>query len=805
MKTKKNASRLLAWLLTLALLLSCIPVSAEEEHVGEATPGEAIASEPESAGHDEDISEADVAEEDESAISGPSEESVDQESDEQASASTECDHEWVNNGVDGWCEKCRTPCPHASWGTNGVYGHCEDCFMPCQHPSVTKWTERYDEEYVPLGEEGHIYRYEIRVSYTCRICGSWYFEGDPVPVEIQEEHTWQRNIIEIFASDATQHTIQYQDECSKCGFLRPADASQALTVTEEHRWQSIKGNKERQCEDCGYVCQHPLTHIEDDLGGWSFFHANDAYEPCNELFHWYSYDRSGKEICDVCNGMVSNPILGHALELEHHYFEEDSVCYYCGYEQQSECEHKVTIPEGIYSEEYLGVVRSDNTMHFIGYETLVGEYCLICQEFVGPMETKIIEYPTNHSYGWEGYGEPNICLNCGFDRGDCAHEQIITEGYTSGSYDYYYCTVESVTPQEDGHTVHISWEIQWDYCADCGDYVGDTYRHAGGPRDVFEPHTNPNGICYICGYDSASQPEVTPTAEPTAEPVSTPEPEATKEPQPEKTVEPDVTFMPDPTAQPATPEPTAEPTTAPEATAEPTAEPTTAPEPTTEPTATPEPTAAPTSAPSGSTGNSGSTGSGSSGGSSSNVSGNAGRADEDTVFVPTEEPQPEPTPAPREMVDTLFAAIEQAEENDATVEVEIVGAKEVLSQAEYAQLKRLPTREQILVTLSAIGMGDAVQSAAAALGVSLSAEAQQLTEEIAGRMAAASEEDAAALEQTLAEYFPIETVVIDGQSVEMFIIELEITVNDVTTVQRYGFRYDDVTQQWIFVSLDTVA
>ncbi len=189
------------------------------------------------------------------------------------------------------------------------------------------------------------------------------------------------------------------------------------------------------------------------------------------------------------------------------------------------------------------------------------------------------------------------------------------------------------------------------------------------------------------------------------------------------------------------------------------------------------------------------TSSSSSGSSSGKSSGSGSKAVEAVA-------EPELTPAPSEMVDTLLTAIDEAETSGKEMSVEVVGAKDVLSDEEYGKLKALPAREQILVTLTAVGMGDAVEAAMRAMNVTLSDEANALTTDIVARMDAASDEDYAALQATLAEKFPTKTVTIDGQEVEVFVIELEITVDGKTTTQRYGFRYDKVTAQWLFYELD---
>ena len=172
--------------------------------------------------------------------------------------------------------------------------------------------------------------------------------------------------------------------------------------------------------------------------------------------------------------------------------------------------------------------------------------------------------------------------------------------------------------------------------------------------------------------------------------------------------------------------------------------------------------------------------------------------------VVTEVEEKETEEAPQEMVTALFAAFEQTLKADAEAQIEIVGAKEIMTEEEYAKLTALTAQEQLLVTLQSIGMGDAVEAALKAMKVELSEDAQALVGEIAERMAAMSEEEVAALQEKLAENFPVETVEENGETYEYFVIELQITSGEDVTVQRYGFRYDEKLAQWVFVQLEAV-
>ena len=191
-----------------------------------------------------------------------------------------------------------------------------------------------------------------------------------------------------------------------------------------------------------------------------------------------------------------------------------------------------------------------------------------------------------------------------------------------------------------------------------------------------------------------------------------------------------------------------------------------------------------------------------SGGNSGNGGGTTVKQPEaDVEFVAT--PEPEATAAP-EMVSTLLDTIAQAETEGSEVTVEVVGAQEVFSETEYEQLKTLPAQEQMLVTLASIGLEDVVQSALASMNVTLSEEAEALTAQVAERFAAMGEEERAQVEEKLAQLFPKTQVTVGEKTYEYFVIDLQITVDGMVRVERYGFRYDEELGQWVFEKLDLI-
>ena len=82
----------------------------------------------------------------------------------------------------------------------------------------------------------------------------------------------------------------------------------------------------------------------------------------------------------------------------------------------------------------------------------------------------------------------------------------------------------------------------------------------------------------------------------------------------------------------------------------------------------------------------------------------------------------------------------------------------------------------------------------------MSAEAQAVQTQIKQRLDAMDAAARTAFETSLMEYFPTETVVVDGETYTWFTVDLEVRVGDTVRVERYGFRWDD--GQWIFAKLE---
>ena len=157
---------------------------------------------------------------------------------------------------------------------------------------------------------------------------------------------------------------------------------------------------------------------------------------------------------------------------------------------------------------------------------------------------------------------------------------------------------------------------------------------------------------------------------------------------------------------------------------------------------------------------------------------------------------------PQRMAETLVTAIDAIEQENegASVSISIVNVEKVVTAEEKAELDALPAKEQILVLLSAIGYDTEVQAALSSMDMELSTEAIALTQAIQERIATASDEEKAAFEALLLECFPVETVMIDGEPVDYFVIELQVEADGEIHFERYGFRFDE-NGEWIFARL----
>ena len=152
------------------------------------------------------------------------------------------------------------------------------------------------------------------------------------------------------------------------------------------------------------------------------------------------------------------------------------------------------------------------------------------------------------------------------------------------------------------------------------------------------------------------------------------------------------------------------------------------------------------------------------------------------------------------MVEALVKVVDTIAAEEENASIQIVNVERVVTAEEKAALDVLPVREQILTFLSVIGFEKQVNATLEAAGEALSDPAQALKAQILERIAAMSEEEYAAFEETLLASFPQEIIEIDGVEYTFFIIELEVRVGSEVRIERYGFRQEG--EDWIFTRLE---
>ncbi|MDY5514608.1 MAG: hypothetical protein SPG32_07690 [Candidatus Ventricola sp.] len=182
---------------------------------------------------------------------------------------------------------------------------------------------------------------------------------------------------------------------------------------------------------------------------------------------------------------------------------------------------------------------------------------------------------------------------------------------------------------------------------------------------------------------------------------------------------------------------------------------------------------------------------------SSGGSGSSGSSGTPTVT-------PTPVPVKQGVVSALLEVVDDALLESRDADTVVLGTQEVLTAEEYSVLRTLTLQEQMLVTLSAIGLDDAVTDAVGTMRLELSDEAKRLMDEIAARIGSMTAQEKAEFEALLGEYFPVTERISGGTRVRSFSIDVQIVVDGFARVERYQF-YLDTDGQWIFERVDLTA
>ncbi len=704
-------------------------------------------------------------------------------------------------------------------GKNVVCVHCG--YETCGHTEVLNESEtvyRYAPSYFSKAKHTRS-EYEI-VRRVCADCQEVLSEEEEVLIEtIEEDHTFGEDglctkcgaqpckhenkypvgtddepIYEYESIDAWIHKNTVTSEigwyCPSCGtYLEPETEVYAYNETHNFGDGDI-------CQDCGAkgICPHDLTVLVYDPM-FTDVVGDFTYEPYDEVYHVESYEARPIVHCQRCGkSWVDESLPVERVERFSEHYEMDGVCVDCGMPVEPQitpdaCEHAHTQIIQMWLDGSTSEPVDANTHRTTGTRSTYLE-CNDCYAMVGEetVEENVTAIEPHDMFLAE---DGMLCWTCdytpnvgdvipegGLPTYECPHEYpeertIVGEGY--------------IPADENGHIASTYRKAQV-FCARCGSVLEEEVTHEANEGATAEPHAFEDGVCTVCGYE---QPAPTPTPTPVATATPTPVPTATPTPVATATPTPVATATPTPvaTATPTpTPVPAATPTPVPAATPTPT--PTPAPVPSDEPI-TPAPTAAPTAAPT----------------PAPTVS--------DAPIVPTAAPTVAPVftevPAAEEvhgvkaedevpMVETLVTVVDTIAKEDASASIQIVNVERVVTAEEKRALDALPVKEQIYTFLSVIGFEAQVDEALSSGGETLSEPALALKAQIQERVAAMTEQERVAFEETLLSSFPQEVIELDGVEYTFFVLELEVRVGDAVRIERYGFRLEG--GEWIFTRLE---
>ena len=694
-------------------------------------------------------------------------------------------------------------------GKNVVCVHCG--YETCGHTEVLNESEtvyRYAPSYFSKAKHTRS-EYEI-VRRVCADCQEVLSEEEEVLIEtIEEDHTFGEDglctkcgaqpckhenkypvgtddepIYEYESIDAWIHKNTVTSEigwyCPSCGtYLEPETEVYAYNETHNFGDGDI-------CQDCGAkgICPHDLTVLVYDPM-FTDVVGDFTYEPYDEVYHVESYEARPIVHCQRCGkSWVDESLPVERVERFSAHYEMDGVCVDCGMPVEPQitpdaCEHAHTQIIQMWLDGSTSEPVDANTHRTTGTRSTYLE-CNDCYAMVGEetVEENVTAIEPHDMFLAE---DGMLCWTCdytpnvgdvipegGLPTYECPHEYpeertIVGEGY--------------IPADENGHIASTYRKAQV-FCARCGSVLEEEVTHEANEGATAEPHAFEDGVCTVCGYE---QPAPTPTPTPVATATPTPVPAATPTPVPTATP------TPVPAATP-TPVPAATPTPVPAATPTPT--PTPAPVPSDEPI-TPAPTAAPTAAPT----------------PAPTVS--------DAPIVPTAAPTVAPVftevPAAEEvhgvkaeddvpMVEALATVVDAIAAEDETATVQIVNVERVVTAEEKRALDALPVKEQIYTFLSVIGFEAQVDETLSSGGETLSEPALALKAQIQERVAAMTEQERVAFEETLLSSFPQEVIELDGVEYTFFVLELEVRVGDAVRIERYGFRLEG--GEWIFTRLE---
>ena len=683
-----------------------------------------------------------------------------------SSTSTDlCSHEWIWQSKDA--STCQNICALCGWVS------LEEAHMAyCDAPGVC-----YKCGYAGAMDSTH--RGELRWEYN----------------ETDHMQIWDCCKEEQYRSSHSALCTGELDKCSDCGYVGVME-----TMHLGRYWEYNDSEHWQTCSDCGTTfewtkdfhrsdCQAPTQCIDCDYEGEvsEVSHVGEATLAFSEDMHWAN--------CSTCGEDLFGP--------ETHYAscQVPGFCIGCGYEKNDiEIVHQKTQWECNDTEHWetcvnCGAITWQPAQHFAYCPVL--NVCVQCK-YEGDIE---IVMHINSQWNYDDTEHWKVCLNCNQEQYRTAHYANCSAPDVCVECGYEGAIEESSLSHNNAYWEYNDQE-HWYLCDDCGP-IGDPFEHnadcdnptvctycgyTGFIESIYHLGEFVDGKCELCGYAEEKPQE--PTTEPTVVPTQKPTTEPTVVPTQKPTTEP--------TAVP-TQEPTTEPTAVP--TQEPTTEPTPAPtqEPASEPTKAPIPTPVITETP----------------------------ADEDdeapvrpvSTATPTATPAPTATPEPvftqapenemvhgvkvedrLPMVDAMLTVVNTIVTEREAAQIQIVNFDKILTAEENTAITQMKPQEQLLTFLAVVGIQPQASDALSQVQENMSEETSAIQEQIKQRIATMSEAERTAFEDALMEYFPMETVTIDGQEYTWFTIDLEVNVDGVIRIERYGFRLEG--ESWIFAKLE---
>ena len=680
-------------------------------------------------------------------------------------------------------------------------GVCYDCgyVKNCTHPNAYDRIEGgYGKTtYEDTGSNAiHLCVSDGTTRKFCPDCLKWLGSEQPVSVKNEESHDYNaqgvcvlcghKNVCEhkrvtkydsfkwnkgYTAVDANTHnrngikqTVLY---CDDCGTTIEVLATVEAFEAEPHDFDSYN-----VCYDCGYKseCTHPNV-IKNFAGD---FEDLDECKPIDAKSHRVSGWYYTRDVCQDCGRTVWYSDATYKNVLETHHFDENGVCYDCGY-KRAECAHANLGGWTMYS---TGRATYKNIGHRLVHEaTPVLSRRVYCEDCGKLIEDEIIASGETMLL-YHNFDNNNVCKDCGYvdDGTACAHATTVTNIYFKGSETSF------DTGSDATHETHGKRMVTEVYCKDCGRTISETTKSVG---IATLPHNYENGICTQCGHVNKCAHANTETKSNIVGKIKDTGSNSTHQESgykfetvtckdcgvtvSTKLVSKDATenvahkYVDDlcircghkkteekAAVQPAETEEETKEEAEEEAEEEAKAE---APAKIVYETV------------------------------SDDVVVNG-------VKVADELPM-------AEALETVGKTLDEEIASGENVTVDIVGIDKVLNKEEKAKLDKLPVKDRMLVVLNALGLGDAIGEEAMA---GMSEEAKALTEEVSARLEGMSDAEKQALLDTIAQFFPKAKVTIDGKEFDAFSIDVVIDRDGKKEYDRYTFYNDGA--QWMLYSIE---